>query len=149
MTLEAAVEANVRESFARQALMRTIGASLSLVERGHVEISLVPRPDLTQQHGFLHAAVVAAILDSASGYAALSMMPPGCDVMSVEFKVNLLRPAIGERFVARASVKRAGKTLTVTDADCFAISGDMEKLIATMLGTMIRAERQPSPEPKR
>ncbi|HUF17008.1 MAG TPA: PaaI family thioesterase [Thermoanaerobaculia bacterium] len=120
--------------------MQTIGASVSVVEYGKVELSLDPRQGLTQQHGFLHAAVVAAILDSACGYAALTTMPPGSDVLSVEFKVNILAPAAGESFVARASVKRAGRRLTVTEADCFAVRGGEEKLVATMLGTMIRVE---------
>ncbi len=138
MTLDPAVAENVRASFARQALMRTIGASLLSVEHGRVEIALEARPELLQQHGFLHAAVVTAILDSAAGYAALTTMPADAEVMSVEFKVNLLRPASGSRFVARAKVKRAGRMLTVTEADCFSI-GEEETLVATMLGTMIRA----------
>lgn len=139
MALDAAVEENVRTSFERQALMRTIGATLMLVGEGVVEISMASRDDLTQQNGFLHAAVVTALLDSACGYAALSRMPPIADVVSVEFKVNLLAPAVGERFVARARVKRAGRTLTVTDADCFAIrDGGNETLVATMLGTMMQ-----------
>lgn len=120
--------------------MQTIGASISAIELGKVEIALAARPDLTQQHGFLHAAVVTAILDTACGYAALTTMPAASDVLSVEFKVNLLSPAAGEYFVARASVKRAGRTLTVTEADCFSIRGEEEKLVATMLGTMIRAD---------
>ena len=141
MNVDPAVERNVRESFARQAFMRTIGATISTIEQGRVEISLPARKDLTQQHGVLHAAVIAAILDTACGYAALTAMPPDAEVMSVEFKLNLLRPAAGDRFVARASVKRAGRTLTVTEADCFAIRDNSESLVATMLGTMIRARR--------
>ena len=139
MSVDAAVEANVRASFARQAMMRTIGASVSSVEPGRVEIALSARPDLTQQHGYLHAAVITAIMDTACGYAALTTMSPDAEVLSVEFKVNLLRPAAGERFVARARVKRAGRTLIVTDADCFAVTGEGEVPVATMLGTMIRA----------
>ena len=136
--IDPSVEERVRTSFERQALMRTIGAKISAIAEGTVEISLSMRPDLTQQHGFLHAAVVTAILDSACGYAALTMMPPGSEVMSVEFKVNLLRPAAGDHFVARAKVKRAGKTLTVTEADCFTFRNGKETIVATMLGTMIR-----------
>lgn len=139
-TLDLEVEENVRASFQRQALMRTIGASLMAVRAGAVEISLAMREELAQQHGLLHAAVTTAILDSACGYAALTLMPADCEVMSVEFKVNLLAPAAGERFVARASVKRAGRRLTVTAADCFAVEGGNETLVATMLGTMIRVE---------
>lgn len=140
MSLAREIEANVRGSFGRQALMRTIGASISAIGYGRLEIVLAARPDLTQQHGFLHAAVVTAILDSACGYAALTTMPIASDVLSVEFKVNLLSPAVGDRFVARAAVKRAGRMLTVTEADCFSMRGEEEKLVATMLGTMIRAE---------
>ena len=139
-TLDPDVENNVRASFERQGLMRTIGASLSAIRAGAVEISLPMREDLAQQHGLLHAAATTAILDSACGYAALTLMPADCEVMSVEFKVNLLAPAAGERFVARATVKRAGRRLTVTAGDCFAIEGETETLVATMLGTMIRIE---------
>src|SRR5512144_1122913 len=94
----------LRESFAQQAIMRLIGAELTRVEPGVVEISLPYRPDLTQQHGYLHAGIVTTIADSACGYAAYTLMPPGSGVLSVEFKVNLLRPARGERFVAQAEV---------------------------------------------
>lgn len=139
MSIDPAVEANVRHSFDQQPLMTMIGASISAIGPGTVEISLPHRADLTQQNGFLHAAIVTAILDSACGYAALSTMPASADVLSVEFKVNLLRPAVGERFVARARVKRAGRMLCVTEADCFGIDGGKERLVATMLGTMIRA----------
>jgi len=129
---------DVERSFARQPIMNLIGARLSLVEAGVVEITLPYRADLTQQLGFLHAGVVTTIADSACGYAAYSLMPAGSEVLSVEFKVNLLRPAQGETFVARAEVIKAGKTLTVVRADVFAIAGDADrKLVATMQGTMI------------
>lgn len=118
----------------RQTLMQTIGAELARVAPGEVDIALPFRSDLGQQHGFLHAAVVTAIADTACGYAALTLMPEGSEVMSVEFKVNLLAPAAGERFVAKARVLRAGKTLTVCMAEVF---GD-DKLVATLLGTFIR-----------
>src|ERR1700741_3114044 len=131
----------VERSFARQSIMKLIGARLSLIEPGVVEITLPYRNDLTQQDGFLHAGVVATIADSACGYAAYSLMPAGSEVLSVEFKVNLLRPAQGESFVARAEVIKAGRTLTVVRADVFRIaqSGDRE-LVATMQGTMIAAK---------
>ena len=132
------VETNVRESFSRQALMSTIGARMTAIGSGSVEIELDHRADLTQQNGFLHAAIVAAILDSACGYAALTLMPLGSEVLSIEFKVNLLAPAVGERFVARAVVKRTGRTVSVCAADCFAIRDGKEKLVATMLATMMR-----------
>jgi uncharacterized protein (TIGR00369 family) len=129
--------ADVARSFARQPLMNLIGASLALVEPGVVEVSLPYRADLTQQHGYLHAGIVTTIADSACGYAAFSLMPAGSEVLSVEFKVNLLRPAQGESFVARAEVIKSGRTLTVVRADVFSISGNADReLVATMQGTM-------------
>lgn len=123
--------------------MGLIGGELTLVEPGVVEISLTYRPDLTQQNGFVHAGIVTTIADSACGYAAYSLMPPESDVLAVEFKVNLLRPAKGERFVARAEVIKPGKTLTVVRADVVAIAGGEDRqLVATMLGTMMRLPRR-------
>ena len=130
--------ADVERSFAQQPIMNLLGARLSLVEAGVVEIALPFRADLTQQLGFLHAGVVTTIADSACGYAAYTLMPAGSEVLSVEFKVNLLRPAQGEVFVARAEVIKAGKTLTVVRADVFGIAGNADReLVATMQGTMI------------
>jgi len=129
---------DVARSFAQQPIMNLIGARLSLVEPGVIEITLPFRADLVQQHGYLHAGVVATIADSACGYAAYSLMPAGSEVLSVEFKVNLLRPAQGEEFVARAEVIKAGRTLSVVRADVFGIDGkEKRELIATMQGTMI------------
>jgi len=130
-------EQKVRQSFARQSLMSTIGAELTAVKPGAVEIHMPFSSKLTQQHNFIHAGVIASILDSACGYAAMSVAPENADVLSVEFKVNLLSPAVGESFVARAQVKRAGKTLTVCTADAFAVKQDTEKLVATMTATII------------
>jgi uncharacterized protein (TIGR00369 family) len=128
----------VERSFARQPIMKLIGARLSLVEAGVVEITLPYRADLAQQDGYLHAGVVTMIADSACGYAAYSLMPADSKVLSVEFKVNLLRPAQGVTFAARAEVIKAGKTLTVARADVFGIAVDAgRKLVATMQGTMI------------
>lgn len=132
----------ISESFARQSVMRLIGAKLGRIEPGLVEIILPYRTDLTQQHGYLHAGIVSTIADSACGYAAFSLMPPGSEVLSVEFKVNLLRPARGEYFVARAEVVKAGRTLTVVRGDVFAVSIEKEEqLIATMQATMIALNR--------
>jgi uncharacterized protein (TIGR00369 family) len=131
------MEKRVRASFARQGLMSTLGAEMTSLGAGAVEIRCGFDSRLTQQNGFLHAGVITSILDSACGYAALSVAPAECEVLSVEFKVNLLALAIGEAFVARAVVKRAGKTLTICAADAFALKRDEEKLIATMLATMI------------
>ena len=117
--------------------MQLIGAELSRVEPGVVEISLPYRAELTQQNGYLHAGIVTTIADSACGYAAYSLMPAGSEVLSVEFKVNLLRPAKGDKFRARAEVIKPGKTLTVVKADVFGLSQAKEEtLVASMLGTM-------------
>lgn len=127
----------IAESFSKQTLLTLFGATLSRIEPGIVEITLPYRADLGQQHGYLHAGVVTAIADSACGYAAYSLMPPNSEVLSVEFKVNLLRPAKGEQFVAVAEVVKSGKTLTVVRADVFGINSEKRELVATMLATMI------------
>jgi uncharacterized protein (TIGR00369 family) len=128
----------IKASFAKQTIMGLIGAELSRVEPGVVEITLPYRPDLAQQHGYLHAGIVATIADSACGYAAYSLMPPESEVLSVEFKVNLLRPAKGEAFLAVAEVVKSGRTLTVVRADVFGLDqGGRRELVATMLGTMM------------
>lgn len=132
----------VRENFVRQPFMSALGASLVSVKSGAVEIGVPFRADLTQQHGFIHAGVITSVLDSACGYAALSVAPEGVDVLSVEFKVNLLTPAVGDHFVARAHVKRAGKLLTVSTADAFAIKEGQEKLVATMTATIVNLKRE-------
>ena len=131
----------IRASFAKQTIMGLIGGELTRIEPGVVEISLPYRADLTQQDGYVHAGIVTTIADSACGYAAYSLMPPDSDVLAVEFKVNLLRPAKGEIFVARAEVIKPGKTLTVVSADVMAMDGEQHTLVATMLGTMMRLPR--------
>jgi len=128
---------DIKQSFAAQPAMSSIGAELNLIEPGLIEITLPYREDLTQQHGYMHAGIVTTIADSAAGYAAYSLMPAGSEVLSVEFKVNLLRPAQGEAFLARAEVIKPGKTLTVVRADVFGISGTgTRELVATLQGTM-------------
>lgn len=127
----------VRQSFSRQAFMSTLGAELTTVHEGSVEIRLPFSPTLTQQNGYVHAGAITAVLDSACGYAALSVAPDDKDVLSVEFKVNLLSPAAGDFFAARARVKRAGRTLIVCTADAFAVSDGKEKVVATMLATIM------------
>jgi uncharacterized protein (TIGR00369 family) len=127
----------IAQSFTQQTIMTLIGAELTRVEPGIVEITLPYRADLAQQHGYLHAGIVTTIADSACGYAAYSLMPPNSDVLSVEFKVNLLRPAKGATFSAIAEVVKSGKTLTVVRADVFGINEGRRDLVATMLGTMI------------
>jgi uncharacterized protein (TIGR00369 family) len=129
---------DIKQSFALQSIMRLIGAELSLLEPGIVEITLPYRADLAQQHGYLHAGIVTTIADSAAGYAAYSLMPAGAEVLSVEFKVNLLRPAQGKSFLARAEVIKPGRTLTVARADVFGVAESGERaLVATMLATII------------
>lgn len=130
-------EPRVRESFGRQRVMDLFGAELATVEPGRVEITLPFRDDLTQQHGFVHAGVITAIVDSACGYAALSLMPADTAVLTVEYKVNLLSPAQGQFFTAVGRVTKAGATLMVCHGDVYARTGDSEKLVATMLATMM------------
>lgn len=130
-------EARVRRSFAKQRVMETIGARLVRVAPGEVDIELPFREDLTQQHGFLHAGIVGTVLDSAAGYAAFTLMPADAGVLSIEFKVNLLAPARGERVIARARVVRAGRTITVCTADAFAVQDGAERHVSTMTATMM------------
>lgn len=117
--------------------MTTIGAEIKSITAGQLEIHFGFKPTLTQQNGFLHAGAVTSVMDSACGYAAMTVAPENHDVLSVEFKVNLLAPAAGELFIVRSAVKRAGKTLTIVTADAFVVKDNGEKLIATMLATMI------------
>jgi uncharacterized protein (TIGR00369 family) len=132
-------EIRVRNSFARQGLMQTLNASVTRVSSGEVEISMPVSSAITQQHGFVHAAAVTAIMDSACGYAALSLMPEDANVLAVEFKVNFVAPANGTSIRAVGNVIKAGKTLTLTSANAYAISSDGEKLVAVMQATMIRS----------
>lgn len=130
-------ESRVRRSFARQRLMTTIGAEIVHVAPGEVSIELPFRDDLTQQNGYIHAGMVASIADSACGYAAYTLMPGDVGVLSIEYKINLLSPALGDKLIARATVKRAGRNITTCVADVFALKGYEEKLVATMLATMM------------
>ena len=127
----------VIESFDRQGVMKTIKASIVAVRPGEVELEFPYQLNLTQQHGFIHAGIVSTILDSACGYAAFSLMPENAAVLTIEFKVNLLSPAKGERFRAVGKVKKAGKNITVTEGELFSFSEGGQKLIATMLGTIM------------
>ena len=127
----------VRESFRKQGLMATLGAVLGPVAPGAVEIALRPSASISQQHGFVHAGAVSAIADSAAGYAALSVMPPGAGVLTTEFKINLVAPAAGDRIVARGRVVKAGRTLVLAQTDVFADVDGQEKLIALLTATMM------------
>ena len=130
-------EERVRASFARQGLLATLGARVTCVAAGEVDVELAFDERLTQQHGYLHAGALTTALDSACGYAALTLMPEEAAVLTVEFKVNLLAPAAGERFLARGRVVRAGRTLTVCRGDAVALAGDEERHVATMIATMM------------
>ena len=136
--LEVAIVERVHASFARQGAMAMLGAELADVAAGHVAIAVPVEPRLSQQHGFLHAGVVVAALDSACGYAALTLMPDDAEVLTVELKVNLLAPATGDRIVAEGEVVRAGGTLTVCRGDAYAEQGSERAHVATMLATMVR-----------
>lgn len=133
-------EQRIRSSFAKQGLMRTLGATLESVAPGTVEISLRPREEISQQHGFVHAGAVGAIADTASGYAALTLMPANAGVLTTEFKINLIAPAIGDRIVAIGKVVKSGRTLTVAQTEVFAESGGRPKLIALLTATLIAIE---------
>jgi uncharacterized protein (TIGR00369 family) len=135
-------EARVRASFQRQAFMATLGANIVAVLPGQVTIELPFRPDLTQQHGFLHAGAVTSVIDSACGYAALTLMDPSAAVLSIEFKVNLLTPATGALFRATGKVIRAGRTLTVCTGELES-AGDRPTLIAVMQATMMTVRDRP------
>jgi uncharacterized protein (TIGR00369 family) len=130
------VVGRIRASFARQGAMATIGAELADIAAGRVTISLAIAPRLSQQHGFLHAGIVVTALDSACGYAALTLMLADMEVLTAEFKVNLLAPASGESLVAEGQVVRAGRTLTVCRGDAFT-EGAERVHVATMLATII------------
>lgn len=117
--------------------MATLGATIDRVAPGQVDIALRPAPEISQQHGFVHAGAVAAIADSAAGYAALSLMPPEAGVLTAEYKINLLAPATGDRLIARGRVVKAGRTLTAAQCEVFAERGGESKLIALLTSTLM------------
>jgi uncharacterized protein (TIGR00369 family) len=129
-------------TFDRQQAMRTLGISMVRIEAGEVELSMPYAADWTQQNGFVHAGIITAGLDTACGIAAFTLMPAGSDVLTVEFKTNLLAPAKGERFAFRAGVVKPGRTLTVCEARAFALADGVETLIATMTGTLMAMTRR-------
>lgn len=130
-------EARGRASFARQTLMTTLGADLGTVSPGHVEIVMPHAPHILQQHGFIHAGALSAIVDTACGFAAMTLMPKGAGVLTTEFKINLMSPGKGERFIAVGRVIRPGNKLMVTLGECFAETAGTRKLIAMMTATMM------------
>ena len=130
--------ARVRTSFGRQQAMTLLGAEMTEVEPGMTEIVLPFREELTQQHGYVHAGIITAIVDSACGYAALSLMPPGVGVLIIEFKVNLLNPAAGGRFVAWGQVVKPGRTIVVCTGRVVAERADgTQQTVALMQATMM------------
>ena len=127
----------VRASFARQGAMRLIGAVLADVRPGYCAIALVPRPEIAQQHGYVHAGIVGAIVDSAGGYAGFTLFPASASVLTVEFKINLLAPAVGERLMAEGFVVKPGRTLAITRGEVHAEHGGRRTLVALMQQTLM------------
>lgn len=127
----------VWRSFASQTFMKVLGAELTEVKAGEVAIELPFSPELCQQHGFLHAGVVTTLIDTACGYAAYTQIPLDMEILSVEFKVNFMAPAVGERLSAYGRVIRSGRTLTITQGDVFAHAEGKKKHIAAMQATMM------------
>lgn len=136
-TLSPVFETYIRENFGRQQAMRTLGATLQQLRSGQAVIELPYSPKLVQQHAYMHAGIITAILDSACGYAALTLADMDSDVLTVEYKVNLIAPARGQRFVATGRVRKAGRTLTICEGEVIAIQDSAEVPIALMLATMI------------
>lgn len=130
-------QARVRASFDRQRAMHALGIAINAIRPGEVDLVMPYAETFTQQHGFIHAGIIGTALDSACGYAAFSLMPPEAAVLTVEYKLNLLAPAAGERFIFRARAVKPGRTITVCDGQALAVGKDGEKLIATMTGTLM------------
>jgi uncharacterized protein (TIGR00369 family) len=131
------LEDRITASFNAQGLMATLGARLISVADGEVRIELPFSAHLSQQHGYIHAGAITSILDSACGYAALTKAPPGHEVVTAEFKINLLRPAVGDRFVAIGKVQNAGKRLTVCTGEVLAFTGQASKVVAILQSTIV------------
>ena len=135
---EPGFEQRVRDSFGRQPAMTLIGAQLQRVEPGEVEIVLPYRPQITQQHGFVHAGMIGAALDSACGYAALTVMPAGAGILTIEYKLNCLAPGIGDRIRLIGRVRKTGRTILLAEGEALAVAAEgSEKLVATMTATVM------------
>ncbi|HEU4513531.1 MAG TPA: PaaI family thioesterase [Nocardioidaceae bacterium] len=132
------VRARISDSFERQGLMSHLGARIAHIAPGRVHIVLPSRPEVTQQHGYVHAGATSAIADSAGGYAALTLFPDTAEVLTVEYKINLLAPASGDHLEAVGTVVRSGRTLTVCRLEVFGVLGDQRSLVATGQQTLIR-----------
>ncbi len=134
-------QARVRDSFDRQGLMRLLGARLDHVGAGEVRIVLPTVPDVSQQHGYVHAGATSAIADTAGGYAALTLFDEGSEVLTVEYKLNLVAPAAGEHLEAIGRVRKSGRTLSVCQLDVYGVTGGTRTLVATGQQTVIRVDR--------
>lgn len=141
--LDSAAEQRLRESFARQGAMATLGARLTHVAHGQAHICFDWAPGLSQQHGFIHAGMMATALDSACGYAGLSVMPLDAGVLSIEFKINLLAPAKGQSFRCEGVVLKPGRTIVVAEGRAYAIDDGQEKLVASMTCTLMAVQGRP------
>ena len=130
-------ESRIRISFDKQEVMKTIGAKLVKVMPGEVHIEFSFMESLTQQHGYIHAGIITSVVDSACGYAAYTLMPAESEVLTIEYKVNFLSPAKGNRFKGIGRVLRSGRNITVCSGDVIAVDKGKEKIVATMLATMI------------
>ena len=135
------VKQKVKHNFSQQRIMSLIGAKLTRVEEGFCEITLPYNIELTQQDEYIHAGIIGTIADSAAGYAAFTLMEEGASVLSIEYKLNLLAPAKGEKFIARAKVMKAGKTITVCNAEVYAKTGRKESLCAVATVTLIALKK--------
>jgi uncharacterized protein (TIGR00369 family) len=137
------VQARIRESFGKQGLMAHLGARVEHVAPGCVHIVLPSRPEVTQQHGYVHAGATSAIADSAGGYAAYTLFPENTAVLTVEYKINLLAPAVGDHLEAVGTVVKAGRTLTVCRLEVFGVQGSRRSLVATGQQTLICVDDRP------
>lgn len=133
----------VRDSFARQGAMALIGASIVDVAPGYCSIALVPRSEIAQQHGYVHAGILATLADSAGGYAGFTLFPEDASVLTVEYKLNLLAPAAGERIVAEGFVVKPGRTLAITRGEVFAEVAGRRTLVAIMQQTLMVMRGKP------
>jgi uncharacterized protein (TIGR00369 family) len=130
-------EARVRDSFSRQPFMGFLGAELAAVEPGYCEIHLARRAELTQQHGYMHGGALATLADNAAGYAAFSLMPADASVLTVEYKLNIMRPGVGDRMTARAKVIKAGRTITVVESNVYGVDNGKEVMCVTSIQTIM------------
>lgn len=134
---------SVQDSFKKQGIMETLGASLTKVEAGECEITLLYNKKLTQQHDYIHGGVISTIADSSAGYAAYTLVPSGSTVLTTEFKINLLAPAKGDLFIARAKVIKSGKTLQIVMSEVFSVENNEEKPCALLTATIMTMVNKP------